>query len=47
MFVYKEITHAAVEARRENAVLTHEAETYIQPEESPPGGQERECSFNT
>jgi len=33
--------------RRENAALTHEAETSIQPEESPPGGQERECSFNT
>jgi len=24
---------------------THEATTSIQPEESPPGGQERECSF--
>jgi len=29
--------------RRENAALTHEAWTSIQPEESPPGGQEREC----
>jgi len=34
-------------ARRENAALTHEASTSIQPEESPPGGQERECSSNT
>ncbi|TNN33741.1 hypothetical protein EYF80_056097 [Liparis tanakae] len=33
--------------RRENAALTHEASTSIQPEESPPGGQERECIFNT
>jgi len=33
--------------RRENAALTHEAYTSIQPEELPPGGQERECSFNT
>jgi len=24
--------------RRENAALTHEAETSIQPDESPPGG---------
>jgi len=32
--------------RRENAALTHEAETSIQPLE-PPGGQEREGSFNT
>jgi len=29
--------------RRENAALTSEALTSIQPEESPPGGQEREC----
>jgi len=27
--------------------LTHEAYTSIQPEESPPCGQERECSFHT
>jgi len=33
--------------RRENAASTHAAYTSIQPEESPPGGQERECSFNT
>jgi len=33
--------------RRKNAALTREAYTSIQPEESPPGGQERECSFNT
>jgi len=33
--------------RRENAALTHEAQTAIQREESPPGGQERECSFKT
>jgi len=33
--------------KRENASLTHEALPSIQPEESPPGGQERECSFNT
>jgi len=33
--------------RRENAALTREAYTSIQPEESAPGGQERECSFNT
>jgi len=33
--------------RRENATLTHKAYTSIQPEESPPGGQERECNFNT
>jgi len=33
-------------ARRENAAVTHEAYTSIQPEE-PPGGQERECSFNS
>jgi len=26
---------------------SHGAYTFIQPEESPPGGQERECSFNT
>jgi len=32
-------------ARRENAALTHETYTSIQPEESPPGGQERECIF--
>jgi len=32
--------------KRENAALTHEAYTSIQPEE-PPGGQERECTFNT
>jgi len=25
-------------ARRENAALTHEAETSIQPDEAPPGG---------
>ncbi|TNN87384.1 hypothetical protein EYF80_002585 [Liparis tanakae] len=31
---------------REKAALTH-TQTPIQPEESPPGGQERECSFNT
>jgi len=29
--------------RRENASLTHEALTSIEPEELPPGGQEREC----
>jgi len=33
--------------RRENAASTHAAYTSIQPEGSPPGGQERECSFNT
>jgi len=31
--------------RRENAALTHEAYTSIQPEEMTPGGQWRECSF--
>jgi len=29
--------------RRENAALTNEAYTSIQPEESPPGAQEREA----
>jgi len=33
--------------RRKMAALRHAAYTSIQPEESPPGGQERECSFNT
>jgi len=33
--------------RGENAAFTHEAYTSIQPEESPPGGQGRECSFYT
>jgi len=33
--------------KRENAALTHEAYTSLQPEQSPPGGQERECSVNT
>jgi len=33
--------------RRGNAALTHEAYTSIQPEEAPPGGKERECSFDT
>jgi len=33
--------------RRDNAALTHEAQTSIQPEGSPPGGQERERSVNT
>jgi len=33
--------------RRDNAALTHEAYTSIQPEESPSGGQQRECSFKT
>jgi len=32
---------------RDNAALTHEASTSIQLEESPPSGQEKECSFNT
>jgi len=27
--------------------VVHEAEASMQPEESPPGGQERECSSNT
>jgi len=31
---------------RENAALTHEAYTSIQPGETLPGGQERECRFN-
>jgi len=32
---------------RENAALTHEAYSSIQPEESPPAGHERECNINT
>jgi len=31
---------------RENAALTNEVQTSIQPEESPPG-DEQECSFKT
>jgi len=38
--------YAPLVVRRENAALTYEPYTSIQPEESPPGGQERECSFN-
>jgi len=30
---------------KDNAALTHEAQTSIQPEESPPGGREREYKF--
>jgi len=31
---------------KDNAALTHDAWTSIQPEESPPGGQERESLRN-
>jgi len=46
ILLYNQRSHPLV-VRRENAALTHEAYASIQPEESPPVGQERECSFNT
>jgi len=42
--IYNQRSHPLL-VRRENAALTHEAYASIQPEESPPGGQDTECRF--